>query len=75
MKLKAKEQIKTLLAQKGIKQKDLANKLTEMTGKTYTERTFSRKLGTESFSYNEMLLIAEILGFDIEFVNNDNELI
>ncbi len=75
MKLQPKEQIKTLLAQKTIKQKDLANKMAEITGNNYTVKSFSAKLNRESFTYKEMLLIAEILGYDIQFVNNNNELI
>lgn len=75
MKLEPKEQIKTLLAQKAIKQKDLASKMSEMTGGNYNSKTFSAKLNRESFTYKEMLLIAEILGYDIQFVNNNNELI
>lgn len=75
MKMHTREQIKTLLSQKGIKQIDLARKMAEMTGKTYNSKSFSRKLCNSSISYEEMLLIAEILGYDIQFVNNNNELI
>ncbi len=75
MKLQQKEQIKTLLAQKGIKQFELARKMAEITAGNYNPKTFSAKLNRESFTYKEMLLIAEILGYDIQFVNNNNELI
>ncbi|MBQ8887751.1 MAG: hypothetical protein IJY61_08635 [Candidatus Gastranaerophilales bacterium] len=75
MKLLAKEQIKTLLSQKGKKQKDLVEKLSEMTGEKYTSNGLSHKMRRGSVTYNEMLLIAEILGYEINFSNNNNELI
>ena len=75
MKLKAKELIKTLLSQKGLKQKDLLMKMTEITGRKYTESSFSHRAKSGTVSYNEILLIAEILGYKIEFVNTNNELI
>lgn len=75
MKLQAREQIKTLLAQKGKKQKDLVLKLSEITGEKYTPNGFSHKMQRGSITYNEILVIAEILGYDINFVNTDNELI
>ena len=57
MKLLAKEQIKTLLSQKGKKQKDLVEKLSEMTGEKYTSNGLSHKMRRGSVTYNEMLLI------------------
>lgn len=75
MKLKAKELIKTLLSQKGIKQKDLIVKLEEITDRKYSASCFSHRISSGSITYNEVLQIAEILGYDIEFKNNDNEMI
>ena len=65
MRLKAKEQIKVLLSQEGIKQKDLADTLTQKTGKKYTQGSLSQKIGRGTISYNEVMLIADILGYDI----------
>lgn len=75
MRLRAKELIKTLLLQKGVKQKDLVNKLSEITGRKYTPSSFSHKIGNGTISYNEVLLITEILGYEIDFKNSDNALI
>ena len=75
MKLQAKELIKVLLSQKKVKQKDLVAKLSEMTGKKYTPSSFSHKAGSGSISYNEVLLVIEILGYEIEIKNTNNELI
>lgn len=61
MRLEAKEQIKTLLAQKGLKLKDLAEKL------GCTPNSLTQRLGRGSITYNEMLIIADILGYKIHF--------
>ncbi len=75
MKLLAREQIKTLLSQKGKKQKDLVVKLTELTGKRYSFNGFSHKMRRGSITYNEILFIADILGYEIKFINTNKELI
>ena len=67
MKLQAKEQIKTLLAQENMKLKDLAQLLSEKTGKKWTPNSLSQKLRRGTLTYNETLLIAEILGYNIQF--------
>ncbi len=52
MRLKAKEQIKVLLSQEGIKQKDLAKMLSEKTGHVYSQTNISQKMSRGSFTYN-----------------------
>lgn len=61
MRLEAREQIKTLLAQKGLKLKDLAEKLNR------TPNSLTQQLGRGSITYNEVLQIADILGYKIWF--------
>jgi len=68
MKLKVKEQIKTLLAQEGIRQKELAELLASKKGRSYSPANLSKKLNRQTFTYNEVLEIAEILGYRIEFI-------
>lgn len=68
MRLKAKEQIKVLLSQEGIKQKDLAKMLSEKTGHVYSQTNISQKMSRGSFTYNEVMIIAEILGYDIQYI-------
>ena len=67
MKLQVKEQIKTLLAQEGILLKDLAAMISERTGKNCAPNVLSRKLTRGTLSYNETLMIAELLGYEISF--------
>lgn len=64
-------QVKTLLAQRAMTIKDLAEKLTKFSGKTYSPNGISQRLGRGSLTYNEMLQIAEILGYKIEFIDKE----
>ena len=68
MKLLVREQIKTLLAQEGIKLKELAAMLTEHNGKNCAPNVLSRKLTRGTLSYNEALVIADLLDYDIRFI-------
>lgn len=68
MKLQVKEQIKTLLVQENIKLKELATMITEKTGKKCAPDSLSHKLRRGSLTYNETLLIAELLGYEITFI-------
>ena len=68
MRLKVREQVKTLLSQEGIKQKELVAMLSEATGKKYTQTSLAQKLGRGSLTYNEVMVIAEILGYEIHFI-------
>lgn len=65
MDLKAKELVKVLLSEQGVKQKELAQMLSERTGKPYTPGSLSQKTSRGTISYNEVRLIADILGYEI----------
>ena len=67
MKMLVREQIKTLLAQENIKMKELAVKMQEVTGKNYSLQSLSHRLKRGSVTYNEVLDIADILGYNIKF--------
>ncbi len=67
MQMLVREQVKTLLAQEGIKMKDLAIKMEEISGRTYSLQNLSHRLRRGTLTYNEMLLIADILGYEISF--------
>lgn len=68
MKLQVKEQIKTLLAQEDLKLKELAELISNKTGKKCTPDSLSQKLRRGSLTYNEALLIADLLGYKIAFI-------
>ena len=67
MNMKAREQIKSLLAAKNIKMKELCLLLSEKMGKNYSSNNLIRG----SITYNEVLLIADILGYKITFVDTE----
>ena len=69
MKLNAHELVKLLLSKKGLKQKELAQMLSQKLDKPYSLGSLSQKLCRGTISYNEVALIADLLGFDIEFVD------
>ena len=67
MRVDVREQIKLLAGRRGLLLKDLAEKLTQKTGKVYTGRSFTAKLRRGTLSYNEVLTICEILKYKITF--------
>ncbi len=71
MNLKAREQIKSLLAQENLMMKELAVKLGEELDKQYTLDNLSKKLRNGTISYNQVALIADILGYKIKFDKNN----
>ena len=70
--LNAKEIIKIIISKENLTQKTLTKILTEKTGKKYTPDGFSRKLNKGTISYNEVVQIADILGYDVKFERREN---
>ena len=64
--LSAKEVVKLLLAREDLTQKKLTELLTEESGKKYSPEVFSRKISCGTITYNEVALIADILGYEIK---------
>ena len=72
MSMKVREQVKSLLVAKDISMKELCEKLSEKLGKEYSLANFSSKLKRGTIMYNEVVLIAEILKYDIKFVDTED---
>ena len=70
MQLNSKEIIKIMLNRENIKQKELAQILSEKTNKKYTQGSLSQKISRGTISYNEVALIADILGYSINLEKN-----
>jgi len=68
MKLNAKQIIKVLLSKENMKQKELAEKLSQYCDKTYSASALSHKIGRGTITYDEVASIADILGYNIEFI-------
>jgi len=62
-----KKYIKVQLALNQMTMAQLADKLSELTGRTYTRDSLNGKFYRESLSVKELELIAKILDFDIEY--------
>jgi len=71
MENRVKKQLKHLLLEEDLKIKDIVPKLTEKTGKCYVYDSFIHRLKRATITYEEMLDIAEILGYDIQFVKRN----
>lgn len=71
--VKAKEQINLLLGLSNTKLSTVAKLLTEKTGKKYTYGSLHNKLSRGTISYNEVLLIADLLGFKLTFDYKDEK--
>lgn len=67
MKLDANTQIRVFLTQRGSNITKLAKLLEEKTGKHFTRQSLSNRLRAGTIRYDEMLIIADILGFEISF--------
>ena len=66
MNLNANELIKLLLAKEQITQKELATLLSEKTGKVCMQPSLSRKLTKGTITFNEVMTIIDILGYEID---------
>ncbi len=60
--------VKSLLSRNCMTLTELCDKLSEKTGKSYTLNSLIGKLKRETFSLKEAYLMAEILGYKIEFI-------
>jgi len=69
MRIEAREQVKLLIGTRGLTMTKLAKLMTEKTGEKYTLSNLSAKMIRGSLSYNEMLLICDILDYKIDFTS------
>ena len=68
MENRTRKQVKRLLLEENYMIKELAQMLTEKRGIKYSADSFSQRLRRASITYEEMLDIADILGYEIKFV-------
>ena len=73
MKLLVKEQIKMLLLQEKLMLKELAELISQNSVKKCTPDSLSQKLRRGSLTYNETLMIADLLGYDIKFIKRTDK--
>ena len=73
MRLSVKEFIKLLLLKENMTQKELVEKLCAVTNTKHTTGGLSRKLNRGTMSYNEAMLIADILGYEIKIEKKSSD--
>lgn len=67
MGIKAKEQVKSLLALRDLNIKQLSKLIEEKTGEEYSYQALQKRIKRGLMTYNEVIFIAEILNFKIHF--------
>lgn len=60
-----KDEVKIMLFSKGMTLTELAKRMTEISGKNYSQSLLSHKLADNSLRYTEMKMICKILGYRI----------
>jgi len=63
--MNVRDEVKVMLAVKRMTITELAKKMSDISGKKYTQSLISHKLGSESLKYTEMKMICKILGYRI----------
>ena len=66
--------LKKVLLDVNISLTELAEALSKKLGKRYSMQNLSNKLRNETITHREMLVIADILGYDLQFIRKkDNQ--
>jgi hypothetical protein len=63
--MNSKEQIKIIMVKEGLTAKKLAEILVQKTGKHYTQQSILHKISLSSFRYDEVKIIADLFGYEI----------
>lgn len=66
MKMNSYSVVKAILKQEKKIYKDIIPLLEQKTGRAYNPDTFSKRINRGSFTYDEMLALCEILGYEIQ---------
>ena len=68
-----KTEVAMLLLNKGWTQEKLVKEMGARLNKNYSSSNLGNKLRLETIPYREIKLIADILGYEIEFVDRDKK--
>ena len=64
----SKNELKILIMKEALTVQKLAELLSQKTGKRYTQRSLQNKIFLSSLNYDEMEIIADMLGYEIKIV-------
>ena len=63
--MSSREQVKIMIIKERLTVEKLANLLKQKTGKHYTQQSLQHKISLRSLRYDEMEVIADLLGYKI----------
>lgn len=63
-----KNDLKGIIAKQGFTIKQVNDELNRRHGTDYTSQNFSNRLRKETFSYNEVIEILDVIGYQVEWV-------
>lgn len=66
-------ELKKILLDVNVNLTELAEALGKRVNKSYSMQNLSNKLRNETITHREMLIIADILGYDLKFVRRDEK--
>ena len=63
--MSSKDELRVIIMKEALTVEKLADLLSQKTGKKYTRRSLQSKISLSSLNYDEMEIIAEMLGYEI----------
>lgn len=66
------EEVRIMIKREHLNGTKLAQMLSEKTGKRYTQNSLQQKITKSSLNYDEMEIIAELLGYEIVIMKKQN---
>lgn len=72
--MKTKDKIKSFLTANGTYIKEMAQMMSDNSAKKYTADSLGGKIRRESLTFKEAELMADILGYSLEFVRKSKEI-
>ena len=73
LKMSIINELKKILLDVNINLTELAQALGKRLNKPYSMQNLSNKLRNETITHREMIIIADILGYDLKFVRRDEK--
>jgi len=68
-----KTDIKSIIIKEGFSIKQIAERLSGMTGENISQQNLNNKINREQLRYIDILMIADILGYEIEWIRKDEQ--
>ena len=71
--MSVREDIKAILAKSNVKLKDIAYEFSKRTEKNISADNLSQKLRKGTLRYDDAVIIADILGYDLQFLKRNEK--